>query len=347
VEELGLKETVIFVGILSSRYRYKFRNSCVCLTNKNLRWYRSSRILDEESTWDFVPGLIGTVPLLGSSIQDYTDDAGQTYLVIFDTRGNKYYIRSVNDTDLKNWYDEISKVIRKLVQDFILEGHTLSINFEAQSQEEDVPEGSGILNINKKKVEFRFLYSQDVVSVRLENIREVSADDDLVFKLRYVEKDDEEKTLSFKSDTSFALSYTFIHLRYCEQLQKNFKKKGKTIAWEQEDPFSHHVSTYRTEDRTEDDRDIEDDKNRDDEDDEEHDEEEPTEKPKSTNDNIALDDFILLKVVGRGAFGKVLLCKFKVDNKIYAMKAILKKSLVKNKKRNRTYNDRVKRDDKT
>jgi len=181
-------------------------------------------------------------------------------------------------------------------------------------------------------VEFRFLYSQDVVSVRLENIREVSADDDLVFKLRYVEKDDEEKTLSFKSDTSFALSYTFIHLRYCEQLQKNFKKKGKTIAWEQEDPFSHHVSTYRTEDRTEDDRDIEDDKNRDDEDDEEHDEEEPTEKPKSTNDNIALDDFILLKVVGRGAFGKVLLCKFKVDNKIYAMKAILKKSLVKNKK---------------
>jgi len=151
VEELGLKETVIFVGILSSRYRYKFRNSCVCLTNKNLRWYRSSRILDEESTWDFVPGLIGTVPLLGSSIQYYTDDAGQTYLVIFDTRGNKYYIRSVNDTDLKNWYDEISKVIRKLVQDFILEGHTLSINFEAQSQEEDVPEGSGILNINKKK----------------------------------------------------------------------------------------------------------------------------------------------------------------------------------------------------
>jgi serine/threonine protein kinase len=39
-----------------------------------------------------------------------------------------------------------------------------------------------------------------------------------------------------------------------------------------------------------------------------------------------------LKVIGRGAFGKVLLVKLTEESKIYAMKCIMKKSLVKHKK---------------
>jgi len=40
----------------------------------------------------------------------------------------------------------------------------------------------------------------------------------------------------------------------------------------------------------------------------------------------------LIKVIGRGAFGKVLLVRLRDDDKIYAMKCIMKKSLVKHKK---------------
>ena len=53
----------------------------------------------------------------------------------------------------------------------------------------------------------------------------------------------------------------------------------------------------------------------------------------SHNLNIKLtyDDFIPLKLLGRGSFGKVLLVKLKVNNKLYAMK-ILNKNLLKIKK---------------
>ena len=39
---------------------------------------------------------------------------------------------------------------------------------------------------------------------------------------------------------------------------------------------------------------------------------------------VSVDDFILLKVLGKGSFGKVLLVKKKDDRKIYAMKCLKK-----------------------
>merc|ERR1711916_40468 len=43
---------------------------------------------------------------------------------------------------------------------------------------------------------------------------------------------------------------------------------------------------------------------------------------------VCLDDFDMLKVIGRGTFGKVMLVRKKSDNKIYAMKVLIKKDLI-------------------
>ena len=40
-----------------------------------------------------------------------------------------------------------------------------------------------------------------------------------------------------------------------------------------------------------------------------------------------LSEYFLLSIIGNGSFAKVLLCKRKTDNKIYAMKVINKKKL--------------------
>ena len=47
---------------------------------------------------------------------------------------------------------------------------------------------------------------------------------------------------------------------------------------------------------------------------------------------IRLEDFILLKVLGRGAFGKVMLVKLKNDaiGQLYAMKSISKANIIEN-----------------
>ena len=53
---------------------------------------------------------------------------------------------------------------------------------------------------------------------------------------------------------------------------------------------------------------------------------------KSTNSKISLDDFVLLTVIGKGTFGKVLLVKKKDDDhRVFAMKILKKKYLSKNK----------------
>ena len=48
-----------------------------------------------------------------------------------------------------------------------------------------------------------------------------------------------------------------------------------------------------------------------------------------TNSTISIDDFSILKVVGKGAFGKVLLVKKNDDQKIYAMKVLKKIHMIK------------------
>lgn len=43
---------------------------------------------------------------------------------------------------------------------------------------------------------------------------------------------------------------------------------------------------------------------------------------------INMNDFIILKTIGRGAFGKVQLVRFKENNQVYAMKTLSKFEMV-------------------
>lgn len=48
-----------------------------------------------------------------------------------------------------------------------------------------------------------------------------------------------------------------------------------------------------------------------------------------TNNKLSIDDFSTIKVVGKGSYGKVLLVKKNDDQKIYAMKILKKKQMIK------------------
>ena len=52
---------------------------------------------------------------------------------------------------------------------------------------------------------------------------------------------------------------------------------------------------------------------------------------KLTNNKLSLDDFLLLNVIGKGSYGKVLLVRKKDDQNIYAMKILKKKNMIKRK----------------
>ena len=56
---------------------------------------------------------------------------------------------------------------------------------------------------------------------------------------------------------------------------------------------------------------------------------------------MSVEDFQLLKVVGRGSFGKVYLAKKKSDGKIYAVKTLKKDFIIKN---NQIKNTKIERD---
>ena len=47
------------------------------------------------------------------------------------------------------------------------------------------------------------------------------------------------------------------------------------------------------------------------------------------NKKLTVNDFTTLKVIGKGSYGKVLLVKKNDDNKIYAMKILKKKAMIK------------------
>lgn len=44
---------------------------------------------------------------------------------------------------------------------------------------------------------------------------------------------------------------------------------------------------------------------------------------------LTIDDFTTLKVIGKGSYGEVLLVSKNDDNKVYAMKILKKKNMVK------------------
>eukprot|EP01125_Pyxidicula_operculata_P012945 TRINITY_DN4265_c0_g1_i2.p1 TRINITY_DN4265_c0_g1~~TRINITY_DN4265_c0_g1_i2.p1 ORF type:complete len:445 (-),score=101.85 TRINITY_DN4265_c0_g1_i2:142-1476(-) len=49
----------------------------------------------------------------------------------------------------------------------------------------------------------------------------------------------------------------------------------------------------------------------------------------SVKKRVGLDDFTILRTIGKGSFGKVLLVQFKRTGKIYAMKVLMKEELIK------------------
>jgi serine/threonine protein kinase len=46
------------------------------------------------------------------------------------------------------------------------------------------------------------------------------------------------------------------------------------------------------------------------------------------SEKVRLEDFDLLKVLGRGSFGKVMQVRKKTDGKVYAMKILKKRAIV-------------------
>ena len=55
----------------------------------------------------------------------------------------------------------------------------------------------------------------------------------------------------------------------------------------------------------------------------------PTENLLKPNTKISKDDFLILKVIGRGSFGKVYLVRHKESGQPYAMKILKKDQLIK------------------
>lgn len=56
---------------------------------------------------------------------------------------------------------------------------------------------------------------------------------------------------------------------------------------------------------------------------------ETTKNGKTSKDHIGFDDFKLIRVIGRGSFGKVILVKKKDTGKPYAMKILNKQMIAK------------------
>lgn len=49
---------------------------------------------------------------------------------------------------------------------------------------------------------------------------------------------------------------------------------------------------------------------------------------KQSGTQVSIEDFSVVKVLGRGAFGKVMLCEHKNSKQIYAIKSLSKEQLI-------------------
>ena len=59
------------------------------------------------------------------------------------------------------------------------------------------------------------------------------------------------------------------------------------------------------------------------------------------NNSISIEDFQVLKLLGKGSFGKVLLVKYLNNNNIYAMKILKKEEIIKRNQINHTKTERL------
>ena len=66
----------------------------------------------------------------------------------------------------------------------------------------------------------------------------------------------------------------------------------------------------------------------------------PTQSQSPSN-SISIEDFQVLKLLGKGSFGKVLLVKYLNNNKIYAMKILKKEEIIKRNQINHTKTERL------
>ena len=58
--------------------------------------------------------------------------------------------------------------------------------------------------------------------------------------------------------------------------------------------------------------------------------------PNYSSSTVSIEDFTILKVIGRGSFGKVYLVRHKSDEKIYAMKTLKKDVVLRKNQTNNT-----------
>jgi len=261
----------------------------------------------------FFDALCGTVPLLGLSLQLRSDQNGIKFLLAVDLRGNKYYIQG-REGELVVWYEDIAKKCKTVLLDIINSGSSVRVNCSSQENSET---GSYIIvTLNKENAKFKFLLTKVETEIPLGNIVNVIADENK-FEIKYTQ-DGSEQTLSFKADNAFGLADIFKYLSEGEYIQSmvDIRNRGESV-WIQSDrninePTGKVSMSEPLNNRTQ---------------------SQPPLKSSKKKKEITLDDFELLKVVGRGAFGKVLLCRFSEDGRIFAMKCIMKKSLVKHKKK--------------
>lgn len=55
---------------------------------------------------------------------------------------------------------------------------------------------------------------------------------------------------------------------------------------------------------------------------------------------MSIDDFILIKLIGTGSYGRVSLCSYKKNDEIYAIKMLKKKHLIKKNQVEHTLTER-------
>eukprot|EP01129_Flabellula_baltica_P009781 TRINITY_DN4054_c0_g1_i3.p1 TRINITY_DN4054_c0_g1~~TRINITY_DN4054_c0_g1_i3.p1 ORF type:complete len:784 (+),score=156.57 TRINITY_DN4054_c0_g1_i3:168-2519(+) len=303
IGRLGIQEEVICTSLPQVRVKGSWKKLCFCLTNKNIRFYKSQRILDDEESWNFLSGLLISIPLFGTTLH-VSSEAGARVIHITDIRGTKYTLKG-GDSELLNLYEEMTNMIRSLLMDIISEGSSIRLNCYASMDGPDQDHGYTIITVDQISATFRFLLTDHTTTMSLSRINGVSVNKELEkLVISYTDEENEKKELSFRTESAFSLSDIFNHLR-----GESSSPKELWDAVSLDSPDSRTVSTDITTTKKD-----------------------PTSSKSKKKDQLSLEDFELIRVVGRGAFGKVLLCKLVDTNQTYAMKCILKKSLVRHKK---------------